>query len=1052
MYYSVSNLDYFKDFIIAKVWALLHDPPNKAWLLSHHVSHEEYARQLSREIFPLKGVFSGIEIPNRRIEPVVKAADRWASSFDRWMILNLESLRKRVISYHNILNIFNPRIVAYSNEDPRGPDETIVREKFACEVRSLLESVINEPVLMYHVLYSALEYVWGRIYNYTCPADTRFPTHTIFDHLYATASMVNWFIHLVGRSEEAGPKGYLVYIDIPGIQQFVNAARKTADYWAGSWLVSYVTWYMAEELIYYLGPDILVLPTARHNLMYRQWLIREVQRICDVAAKKLRDLFGDWYVREPHPVMPATLSIVLPKLDNVKLKVEDSRIDRDIENLNYVLSTPDNLRSYLEGRFRGAFNTLIDAICNLRVNDNYNIDNVFKKLFEKLKSILKKDHLQPPRIVIIDIEETFNEYIDKSESFVEKYLFKEEYEKITNKLKEDLKKLEINEKDILTKLFYHILFSKVLSVEILRHRISRRTGLVLPKAIIDLSKDRYRSKIEGKEEKGLDDRSIGWRYCTVCGQRPAVVSFPRDMGEYDREYDRKICVEILGKSDKDRKCTQLRKSISMIFKPGEHLCTMCLLKRVLRRAIVALDKFDVEEEYTDSNEYIANAVLAEYVLRREFNEERCQRAEEQFDVDVVSSEDVIGRYLACMLIRRRFSYDIGKILKGKRGTNEIKRILRGVIVDVLRRRIRDILRDVPKEYLVMIQGHETPRMYYAIVKGDGDSIGKLIRGELPMTAREYFESIRSAMKYKIPRELSNVYDNVMSLMSSIAEKFKTTILISPAYHASLSAAMMVTAVKDAKIVTDNLGLTVYAGGDDIAALVPVESFLKVVIETRRNYWACPTGFHKLYDGGVLVPALVAYGRSYGVRLAHVMDPMQVEIAIASEALEVFAKDENRIWKSDDGEVRKDSLAVSYGRTSLGELENTVYIPLSSGEKDPYDALRNVGLFVETVKKLWYYMLCDKLSHGLPIDFEYMYRDVVRKLLLKDVNIIEAILYRLISRNVPDKYKDIVEKIMKDLSATIRVVEEHENDDQKIPVTLLVEHVFSLLGILRTFPK
>ncbi|NPA71170.1 MAG: type III-B CRISPR-associated protein Cas10/Cmr2 [Crenarchaeota archaeon] len=1039
-------MDYFKDFLVAKTWALLHDPPNKAWLISYHrVKHEEYAAQLFREIFPLKGAYEGLEIPNRRVESIVKTADVWASSFDRWMILHFKELSEEVVKFQDILNIFDPIIRAYRNDTTQEPGEKIITE-FVCILRSLLEPLVYEPVLMYHVLFSSLEYVWGRVFQYVCPADTRFPTHTIFDHLYATASMVNWFLHLVGKSvrpAEAHPKGYLVYIDIPGIQQFVNAARKTADYWAGSWLASYVAWYMVEELIEYLGPDILVLPTARHNLMYKQWLIKKVQKICDDTAKRLRDIFGDWYVEEPHPVMPATLSIVLPKLDNVKLKIDENSIKDKIEKLNNTLSKQEELRKYFENRFKKAFNELIGVICRLDVEDSYNIDNIFKKIFTKLENILKNDHIQPPRIVIIDVENIFDEYINDGYKFSEKYLFKEEYDKVIELLNKRTLP-GISKESLLIKLFYHILFSKVLKIEILRHKIMKKVGLPLSRSLIKLTNERYRSKIHNEEVRGLDDCSVGWRYCTVCGQRPAVISFPRDLDEYDK----KICVDILEKSNKDEECVKFRKKISVIFKPGEHLCTMCLLKRVLRKAIVLLDKFDIIDQNIDSNEYIANAVLVEHVLRKEFDREKCEKAEKE--VDVVISDEAIGRYLACTLIRREFSYDIGKILAGRRGTNEVKRILKSIIVDILRRREGEI----SSEYIHMIRGHESPRMYYAIVKGDGDSMGKLIRGKLSISSEEYFRAVLSAIWYKIPRGFHRVYREVMSLMCDIANALGSSILISPAYHASLSAAMMVTAIKDAEIVKKNLGLTIYAGGDDIAALCPVETFLKVVAETRRNYWACQDGFHRLHNGGVLVPALVAYGRSYGVRLAHVMDPMQAEIAIASEALEDVAKDEDLLWKISDVEFNKDTLAVSYGRTSLGELENVVRIPLRSGKKDPYESLREVACFVDTVKKLWDYMLNDKLSHGLPMDFENMYRDAIRNLVGEnyDVDTIESVVCRLVKRNVSERFRDILDDLMREFEGTLRVVEEKKLDNQREITALLVEYLFTLLRILRTFPK
>jgi CRISPR-associated protein Cmr2 len=102
------------------------------------------------------------------------------------------------------------------------------------------------------------------------PADTRVPTHTIFDHLYAATSILNIAV-------EDKPSGYLALLDIPGIQSFVGSARKAGDFWAGSWILSRVSWKTAQKLIEKYGPDVLITPSPRLNPYLVQHLVETLK-------------------------------------------------------------------------------------------------------------------------------------------------------------------------------------------------------------------------------------------------------------------------------------------------------------------------------------------------------------------------------------------------------------------------------------------------------------------------------------------------------------------------------------------------------------------------------------------------------------------------------------------------------------------------------------------------------------------------------------------------------------------------------------------------------
>ena len=222
-------------FIGAKAWALFHDPPHKAWYLTNRLriskgGHEAEARNLWQEM--VKGtVLDRIDL--NEVDNIVKRADRLAAGLDRWLLP--EKLGKTIHDYIHLINPFDPRKkwVNTSSIDVKKINNYI------SDLNEALKSLKNSLRDCYHILSLLAELAWAANNLPYGPADTRIPTHSIFDHLYASASMVNWSL----RDE---PSGYYVFLDIPGIQRVISGARKAGDFWAGSWLVSYLTWRLVE--------------------------------------------------------------------------------------------------------------------------------------------------------------------------------------------------------------------------------------------------------------------------------------------------------------------------------------------------------------------------------------------------------------------------------------------------------------------------------------------------------------------------------------------------------------------------------------------------------------------------------------------------------------------------------------------------------------------------------------------------------------------------------------------------------------------------------------
>ncbi len=102
------------------------------------------------------------------------------------------------------------------------------------------------------------------------PADTRVPDHTIWDHLDLVSAFAGAF-----AGDPAG-RAALLAVSIGPVQSFIAAARKTEDLWAGSHLLSRLAWETMKPLCEELGPDAILFPRLRGIPQIDLWLLEEI--------------------------------------------------------------------------------------------------------------------------------------------------------------------------------------------------------------------------------------------------------------------------------------------------------------------------------------------------------------------------------------------------------------------------------------------------------------------------------------------------------------------------------------------------------------------------------------------------------------------------------------------------------------------------------------------------------------------------------------------------------------------------------------------------------
>ncbi|BFI75771.1 type III-B CRISPR-associated protein Cas10/Cmr2 [Sulfurisphaera ohwakuensis] len=306
-----------------KILALLHYPPWKPWsetgsiegngrvfddsfLKELNVTYYDRASDVhEKEGLTFAKLFGITDEEIDKYIGIVHKADEFSASLERYVISSQTSGTKQMWKY----NVFNPKHRIKLAEKA----EKKCIQDYVRWIRNTLGKA--DWQYKYNLLYALIEVAW---YHF-CPnhyplADTRIGTYSVFDHLYATSSMVNWFLN-------GDLTGYIVKVDLPAIQQIISKARKAWDFWGGSYLLSWLTYETIDPLIQSYGVDIVLSPFMGLNPFF-------VSRLNGTTLDKINGEetyweFNDLMFNPTQPLMPATVLLALPKFKDSEEDVKE---------------------------------------------------------------------------------------------------------------------------------------------------------------------------------------------------------------------------------------------------------------------------------------------------------------------------------------------------------------------------------------------------------------------------------------------------------------------------------------------------------------------------------------------------------------------------------------------------------------------------------------------------------------------------------------------------------------------------------------------------------
>ncbi len=1100
--------DELKRFLDEKAWAYMHDPIAKPYFVLH--PEEGHESEALKEF----NIIWAEDVLEHLSTDLVKKADVLGSILDRrWTGMFHDGLRGVTAESNYIFkNTFDPRFSItlrepYDSEVNKNRHDNVLKA-----LRRLMELFKEDPpqwsgksiqskevvrrIIKYHLLYFYSEPLWIAYCGEPLPADTRIPTHTVFDHISATASIYNLIA-------EGG--GFLVRIDLGGIQEFISASRKVRDLWASSYMLSMIVWAALKPLIFVFGPDIVLVPTMRMNPTYHFQLNIWVREIYSNAYSRYinpqADIKRSWYhiaesimggpkygFRElfkgiygeslnetifsiaeggggrapPYALIPAIFTLVLPPLKVIKQGIQlllditsnDSDYQEEKATFYGVISkeTRETLKKFLD---------TLESSQRKESQEEQSGKSPEELIEDLIESLIKAVWKEVYRNVVLSID-----WSDKGSvvEFISSLLPYELSEKKTDgsadSLRDDVAAITSkyvsgfdSHPPFITRVgavHFSSKFRNIIDgakdnpehhgvsqsiIELLNHELVKkfankyrlRNTPYAYKHITEITNEIYQARrggiVEYGQEFGLgvkielgDDGVLtfapinirGFDYCTMCSSLPAIIHLHRnvEMG-------------------------------SPHLSPGEKLCPVCLLKRLIGTKREFLDKF-VKIIFSDSvsapklevlsTSDVANMYLGEKLAEKkeilmspthQNSQEREEEAEDENEAEgcglfaegeLTTCNDItwLCRTTSQALVTFE-DEDMPLGLLNKR--------------DEASREKRMRWRSCIEKYFNF--GDRTGVfIYYGIFITDADRMGKIVSGELyrarivrramdeaslrkeeldhyvdyirnslniPKKYKEYFDVALSRIREEIWRrepwkcgDCTRIVECIVNIvMSELVDRgifnnmgsaagqrfvygllmfffkpvmdgsgsnkykyiYSPRVVPSPTYLASVSRSLMLSLLEDVKTVSEAKGIVIYAGGDDLLALIPLirpdfvekcayENFLGVM-ERVRTYYSHGDGdgftrIPKETSEGYCIPMLVGLGRSQTLLMTHYRTPMGKTINLAHRILDEVAKDGSKwIFRGGGGNglvYERDGLAITSYSGGFIDIDSIPLLP------------------------------------------------------------------------------------------------------------------------------
>jgi CRISPR-associated protein Cmr2 len=270
-----------------------------------------------------------------------------------------------------------------------------------------------------------------------------------------------------------------------------------------------------------------------------------------------------------------------------------------------------------------------------------------------------------------------------------------------------------------------------------------------------------------------------------------------------------------------KECNSIREYKKGLIAEKEYLCGVCLTKRLGKYAFADIFSEDLEIEFPS----IAEVAVSDLKLNL------LQNRPEGFKHYIQLCRDLFGKETAHYIdplpmvkAKTGFIGNIGGEFFIEDFLTE-KNLKSALEEEQFQADEEQDLRELREELKKLLSVAFKPTPYYAVIMLDGDNMGKWLKGEFAPPIEQVFHS-------QVWKNLPEAYKNDLN---NVCHEGKRP--ISPAIHGAISTSLRdysLTLVRRI-IEEDHLGKLIYAGGDDVLALVNLRDLLPVIKKLRAAF-------------------------------------------------------------------------------------------------------------------------------------------------------------------------------------------------------------------------
>ncbi|NEV64429.1 type III-B CRISPR-associated protein Cas10/Cmr2 [Thiorhodococcus minor] len=609
------------------------------------------------------------------------------------------------------------------------------------------------------------------------PADSRVPDHSIWAHLDSVSALAS--------ALSGGERPALLAMSFGPVQGFIAQARSTSDLWAGSHLLSTIVWEAIRSIAEAVGPDAVLFPSLRGVPAVDAWLASDA-----VLGERGRELLQE--IRS------------------------DVCTDASDTNPLFAAALPNKLMAIVpESRVRALAE---QAAANARLRARAIAERAARAVLEQSGAIEPEASL--PQAVEAQIAAQMAEFPEVQWSAAIWPITDDvrdlgsaagQLQQALGAIHPGLRKQGIFQDDI-----WRVLSREL---ELDGFEFWRPNAGVLYPAVFELAE---RSLAAAKTARPFQQLTQVGHRCTQCGEREWLTD---DRAQLELNRTDRNAVSLWGKLAGKRRSWA---------KDGEHLCAVCTAKRLwptlfateVAAGLVGKD-VDKVSRFVVSTHALAVSTAIEGAIERAQTRPEATVALGNLNSAIAS----LGPRLESATLPKRIMPQLhqhpGLLAVAKRLPDLFEQLreepdpgepLAGTDI-----RQGDIERWVKDLF------GARPETYYALIQMDGDRMGAWLAGNEDAYKLPYRDTWHPRIQAKVG-EFARRDD-------ALAAYARTKRPPSPARHAAISRALNDFSIHLARHVVEDCvkGKLIYAGGDDVLALVAVDDLFDAMQLLRLAY-------------------------------------------------------------------------------------------------------------------------------------------------------------------------------------------------------------------------